>query len=179
MVKTSTLALCVLVAFAVGIAVGMSLQRTYYPCIELPVVSKTDTLYLRDTVDVPVPVPQIEYRVRTDTMRVKITPDGKTTVDGVQVPDTVKTDSSGQRIDVPVPITSRVYETPDYRAVVSGWRASLDSMRVYPRTTVITNTETRTKRPRWVLAIGPGLSYTDRQVRPAITATLGFALWSR
>lgn len=179
MVKTSTFALCVLVAFAIGIAVGMSLQRTYYPCIEIPVVSKTDTLYLTDTVPGEIPDPEVRWRVRTDTMRVKITPDGKTTVDGVVLPDTTRKDSSGQQIDVAVPISSKVYQTPDYRAVVSGWNAALDSMTLYPRTKVITNTETRTKRPRWVLAVGPGLSYTDRQVRPAITATLGFAIWSK
>ena len=65
-------------------------------------------------------------------------------------------------IAVPVPIERRVYADSNYRAVVSGWHPSLDSISVYPGTRVITIERERMEkeRSRWGLGIqaGAGLS---------------------
>ena len=65
-------------------------------------------------------------------------------------------------IAVPVPIERRVYADSNYRAVVSGWHPSLDSISVYPETRVITIERERVEkeRSRWGLGIqaGAGLS---------------------
>ena len=65
-------------------------------------------------------------------------------------------------IAVPVPIERRVYADSNYRAVVSGWHPSLDSISVYPTTRVITIERERVEkeRSRWGLGIqaGAGLS---------------------
>ena len=63
---------------------------------------------------------------------------------------------------VPVPLETKTYEGDDYRAVVSGYRPSLDRIDVFRNTVYITNTETRTiPAPRWSLGItaGPQLGY--------------------
>ena len=65
-------------------------------------------------------------------------------------------------IAVPVPIERRVYADSNYRAVVSGWHPSLDSISVYPETRIITIERERVEkeRSRWGLGIqaGAGLS---------------------
>lgn len=182
--KTSNVALITLIAFAVGIVLGAALQRTYYPCVELPVVNiQRDTVLVLDTVRQDRPVPQIEYRTKTDTVRIKISPqDGIGVPIGPDTPDNPRKPDSGQEIDVALPITSKVYKSEDYRAVVSGFRPSLDSIEVYRKTNTIRETITKvnTVRPRWVLTAGGGIGYTtDRRIVPHVGLTLGFALWSR
>ena len=65
-------------------------------------------------------------------------------------------------IAVPVPIERRVYADSNYRAVVSGWHPSLDSISVYPATKNVTRWRERVEkeRSRWGLGIqaGAGLS---------------------
>lgn len=65
-------------------------------------------------------------------------------------------------IAVPVPIERRVYADSNYRAVVSGWHPSLDSISVYPATKIVTRWRERVEkeRSRWGLGIqaGAGLS---------------------
>ena len=65
-------------------------------------------------------------------------------------------------IAVPVPIERRVYADSNYRAVVSGWHPSLDSISVYPATKIVTRWLERVEkeRSRWGLGIqaGAGLS---------------------
>ncbi len=60
---------------------------------------------------------------------------------------------------VSVPITSKVYEDSLYRAVVSGYRASLDEITVYPRMDIVTITE-KPKRKRWGVGVQVGYGMT-------------------
>ena len=97
----------------------------------------------------------VEYR--TDTI---------TRVKPVYIASTpeIRTDTLILRdtIAVPVPIERRVYADSNYRAVVSGWHPSLDSISVYPATKIITIERERVEkeRSRWGLGIqaGAGLS---------------------
>ena len=79
------------------------------------------------------------------------------------------------KVPVLVPIERKVYETEDYRAVVSGFRPNLDSMEIFPRTKVITRsveTATAAKR-RWIrFGIGVGVGYDPfkRSLHPTIQA---------
>lgn len=178
-----------LVAFAVGLVVGALFHRQYYPCMDLGVITvDRDTVIVTDTLRQDVPVPTIEYRTKRDTIRVKIKPaegtavpiDTKTPADTSEASRGQETDTSGQEFDVVLPITSKVYKTTDYRAVVSGFRPSLDSMEVYRQDRTIRETVVKVQRPRWVLALGGGVGYTtDRRIVPHIGATLGWAVWSK
>lgn len=84
-------------------------------------------------------------------------------------------------IAVPVPIERRVYADSNYRAVVSGWHPSLDSISVYPETRVITIERERVEkeRSRWGLGIqaGAGLSANGAAV-PYVGVGVQYNLFS-
>ncbi len=188
MVKTSNVALMVLIGFVVGFILGALVIRKYRPCVNLPLEVKTvqrDTVIVRDTVKTKVPPAKTYETIRVDTVRLELQP-GKDTavpIDTVHADTTLKvndTPRAGQNGDVLIPISRKVYQTPDYRAVISGWRPSLDSMQLYRSTKTITNTVTNIVRPHWVLAAGGGVGYTtDKKVVPFVGVSLGFVIWSK
>lgn len=63
-------------------------------------------------------------------------------------------------VQVEVPIERKAYfEDSLYRAVVSGWHPSLDSLWIYPKTTEITITNTvKIPPPKWSLGVTAGPS---------------------
>lgn len=117
---------------------------------------RIDTVVFRDTIRDTLLVPQKIYLTRVDTVY-------------MQLPnDTVK-------VPVLVPIERKVYETEEYRAVVSGFHPNLDSMEIFPQTRVITRTvETKTgAKRRWFrFGIGVGVGYDPfkRSLHPTIQA---------
>lgn len=198
MVKTSNVALMVLIAFVMGVVVGAAFWRKYKPVVNLPVISlQHDTIYLPDTVRRPVPPPLLTTKpVRYDTVLRKTTKSGDTTIlqisptDGTVTPvDTVGPDSTNedsaeprvsQNGDIVIPIVQRVYATPDYRAVISGYHPALDSMEVYRQNRVVTTTITKYKRTRWGVTGGVGVGYAaDGRVVPVIGVTVGYVIWGK
>lgn len=102
---------------------------------------KTDTLTIIkvDTVTITKPVVQYRYltKVITDTLYNK---------DSIKVP-------------VQIPIATSVYKDSTYRVVVSGYRASIDTIQVYPIHTTTTITNTITKQKRFNMGIQTGVGY--------------------
>jgi hypothetical protein len=97
-----------------------------------------DTIILRDTITAYKPVPFNVYVV--DTMWVPVT--------------VSKTDTVWAQL----PRTAKVYQDSTYRAVVSGFRPSLDTISVYQRTKVITVTNNvRIPPPRWSWGVQAGV----------------------
>ena len=88
---------------------------------------KGDTVHIRDTVRDTIPKLVKETLKRTDTVYLPILIDTTTdrTVEGDSIP-------------VLIPITSKEYKTDDYRAVVSGYNPTLDSMEIYRDNKIIT-----------------------------------------
>jgi hypothetical protein len=95
------------------------------------------------------------------------------------VRDTVRT-YLRDTVLVDVPIERRIYEEDSlYRAVVSGWRPSLDSLVIYPTTTTITIRE-REKIPasRWSVGatVGPSVLATPKgTLRAGLGVTAGLS----
>lgn len=106
---------------------------------------KGDTIRVRDTIVDIVLMPVKETLKRTDTVYLPIIVDTTTdrTVEGDSVP-------------VLIPITSKEYKTDNYRAVVSGYKPSLDSMEVYREKEIIT---LKPKQKRWGLGLQVGYGY--------------------
>lgn len=104
------------------------------------IVVKTvrDTIIIRDTITAYKPAPFNVY-----------------VVDTLWVPVTVsKTDTVWAQL----PRTAKVYQDSTYRAVVSGFRPSLDTISVYQRTKVITVTNNvRIPPPRWSWGVQAGV----------------------
>lgn len=114
------------------------------------IIRQTDTLWyetvLRDSFPVPVYVEKLRYVI--DTLF---------SVDSVFIP-------------VEIPIERKEYETPDYKAVIEGYRANLLSMEVYQRTQVITNTDTRyiKTKPSWGIGVQVGYGIIGKEMSPYI-----------
>lgn len=81
-----------------------------------------DSVTVRDTVTIDKPVPKLVYI--SDTLLVPVT-----VRDTVRVRDTTF---------IALPKETRLYEKDSYRAVVSGYKPSLDEITVYPTTTTVT-----------------------------------------
>ena len=64
-----------------------------------------------------------------------------------------------------VPIESRVYEGADYRAYVSGFRPSLDSLKLLRQVSVVT---TAPRPSRWSVGLQAGYGITPRGFQPYI-----------
>ena len=131
----------ILVCLLLGILVWMQCNP-HDPSI---VYTKGDTVKLRDTIVDIVLLPVKETLKRTDTVYLPILID--TTID-----KTIK----GDTVPVLIPITSKEYKTNDYRAIVSGYKPSLDFMEVYGEKEIIT---LKPKNKRWGLGLQTGCSY--------------------
>ena len=138
-------------AFSAGVKYGEKRAECGYK-------ERVDTLLVFDTITRVKPVyiastPVIRY----DTLRLRDT------------------------IAVPVPIERRVYADSNYRAVVSGWHPSLDSISVYPATRIITIERERVEkeRSRWGLGIQAGAGFSANGVAvPYIGVGVQYNLFS-
>lgn len=111
------------------------------------VVSDTVTIHITDTIPFPYPIP--EYINTTDTLYIR--------------------DTITQSVIASIPVETKLYEDSLYRAQVSGIRANLDYIEVYPRLErqIIYNTETITQPPkRWGLGISAGYAFTGTKMQP-------------
>jgi hypothetical protein len=140
------------VAFLLG-------RRSVKP--EIVEIHTTDTVVVRDTVRETVLVPKIRYLTRVDTVLLLVPG------------DTVK-------VPVLVPISRNVYEGEDYRAVVSGFRASLDTLDIFRKTQTVTNTvvqrvEVPGKPKRWGIGVSAGYALTPQGVKPYIGTGISYS----
>lgn len=116
---------------------------------------KTDTVTITkiDTVTIMKPVIQYRYitQVITDTLY---------NTDSIKVP-------------VRIPIERTTYQDSTYRAVVSGYRASLDTIQIYPTHTYKTIINTITKQRRFNIGVQAGVGYGVFNKKPDIYVGLG------
>lgn len=140
------------VAFLLG-------RRSVKP--EIVEIHRKDTVVVRDTVRETVLVPKVRYLTRVDTVLLPV---------------------PGDTVEVPVlvPISRKVYEGEDYRAVVSGFRASLDTLDIFRKTQTVTNTvvqrvEVPGKPKRWGIGVSAGYALTPQGVKPCIGAGISYS----
>lgn len=204
------LAVVGIVAFALGFALGALFRKKFYPCTEITVPTVTrDTVTTVDTIKYGYPVEVKKEIIRTDTVRIRVSPLG---VDSLSVRTKLKPSTSFNKIwpettppppataaaapvkpkpdepqitpggNLAIPIERKTYQGEDYKAVVEGWRPSLASIEVYPKTVTVTEkvVEVQKKRPVWALVVGPGVGYNiDGKLRPGINATFGLNIISK
>lgn len=123
--------------------------------------------------------PQIVEVVRTDTLRVT---DTVLVVQPIcterRVTDTLlihTIDTLMREVVVSLPREERVYEDSAFRAVVSGYRPSLDTMQIYQRHRVVKVTK-RITPPRWSLGLQGGLGVTPKGFQPYIGVGVAYRL---
>lgn len=147
--KNVVIAVIALALISVAFLLG---RRSVKP--EIVEIHRTDTMWMRDTVRETVLVPEVRYLTRVDTVLLKVPG------------DTVK-------VPVLVPISRNVYEGEDYRAVVSGFRVSLDTLDIFRKTQTVTNTvvqrvEVPGKPKRWGIGVSAGYALTLQGMKPYI-----------
>jgi hypothetical protein len=79
-----------------------------------------------------------------------------------------------------VPISTKVYEDSLYRAVISGYNASLDSITVYRQTVHVehfADVGKMIKQSRWSVGVQIGYGTDFRCVRPYIGVGIGYRLF--
>lgn len=124
------------------------------------IVERRDTVIIRDTMTEYIPVPKYITYIRTDTCYLPALAD------------------SGHS-PVLVPIERKIYQTPDYRAVIEGYQASLLEIQVYPQKMVVTPKKP-TSKSRWGIGIqaGVGLVPTTGKLSPYIGIGVQYSLFS-
>lgn len=149
----------VVIALALIAAAFLLGRRSVKP--EIVKIHRKDTVVVRDTVRETVLVPKVRYLTRVDTVLLKV---------------------PGDTVEVPVlvPISRNVYEGEDYRAVVSGFRASLDTLDIFRKTQTVTNTvvqrvEVPGKPKRWGIGVSAGYALTPQGVKPYIGAGISYS----
>lgn len=119
------------------------------------IIIRRDTVITIDTVRERIPLPQYVTVTRIDTCWLPSTS------------DTV-------RIPVTVPIERKTYTTPDYRAVVEGYRPTLVEMQVYQKQQTITQTiPVSSKSKRWGIGIQAGYGYIPTVNKTALYIGVG------
>lgn len=149
----------VVIALALIAAAFLLGRRSVKP--EIVEIHRKDTVVVRDTVRETVLVPKVRYLTRVDTVLLLVPG------------DTVK-------VPVLVPISRKVYEGEDYRAVVSGFRVSLDTLDIFRKTQTVTNTvvqrvEVPGKPKRWGIGVSAGYALTPQGVKPYIGAGISYS----
>ena len=155
------LVMTVLIAMMLGFGVGMFVG---HGCVDIE--ERCDTIVRTDTVHVEKPVAKDSMVVRTEKVYLKVSAEPTLTEKNYAQ---ILADSIRDSVMVEVPIEQKVYEDSTYKAWVSGYMPSLDSIDVYQRTEVITVTKFE-KPKKWSLGVGAGVSLgADGKIRPSIT----------
>ena len=145
----------VIAVLSLLLALSITFQHLYHSnrnSTENSLKINTITITKIDTVTVTKPVIQYRYitQVITDTLY---------NTDSIKVP-------------VRIPIERTTYQDSTYRAVVSGYRASLDTIQVYPIHTY--TTITNTKQKRFNIGVQAGVGYGFFNKKPDVY--LGFGV---
>lgn len=160
--RTLTQITVIAVLFAIVALTGIRYGRkTAKKPVELIVVWDTTEVVTHDTIVRYRPIYRYSETVRHDTIRF-------TTIEH----DTVTVD---------VPIERRVYEEDSlYRAVVTGFRPSLESLTIWPKTTTITITKTVPvpDRRKWGIGLQAGYGAGKNGLTPYVGVGVGYDLLS-
>lgn len=146
----------VIAVLSLLLALSIIFQHLYHSnrnSVENSLKTDTVTIIKIDTVTVAKPVIQYKYitQVITDTLY---------NTDSIKVP-------------VRIPIESKTYQDSTYRAVISGYRASLDTIQVYPIHTYTTITNMITKQKRFNIGVQAGVGYGVFNKKPDMYVGFG------
>lgn len=143
--------------------------------------TKSDTTYIHDTIYITTPnlidtKPLAVLPATLPIFHTKFSDDHQELTEADTTADAYSREVELQRSEPPdsatveIPIEQHHYLGADYEAWVSGYRAQMDSLRVFPETRYITTTTevTKWKTRRWGLSIGAGLVATPTRIEPGV-----------
>lgn len=141
------------------IVVASFLAGYGYKGVCSPDTMLSDTIIVRDTLRGSIPYPVVETVIQ-------------------EIPEpipfyiTLAGDTVHEEIYVPVAITQKEYESENYRAWVSGYRPSLDSIWVYPEKIYI-----KEKARRWGIGLSAGYGVSRDGFSPYIGVGVYYRIW--
>lgn len=157
-------------------------------------VSDTTRVTIFDTIPYPMPVPKDSLVIRYITEKLPVstetenfstknsdfsTGNGNIAQENITGNGNISSDNIPDSIAVDIPITQKVYKDSLYRAYVSGYRPSLDSLIIFPRhdITTVTNgyTYPKSRQKRWGIGIHVGYGMTMSRT-PQFTPYIGFGI---
>ena len=156
----------------------VSLCFNVYFCItrhEGIAVSDTTRVTIFDTIPYPMPVPKDSLVIRYITEKLPNSTENKSS--GTEADDfstgkshfspengNIAQENIPDSVSVKIPITQKIYEDSLYRAYVSGYRPSLDSLIFFPRHDITTVTNRyaypKSRQKRWGIGIHVGYGMT-------------------
>lgn len=145
------------VIIILSVIIGILLGRTCFKSPTIEYHTKTDTLYVEKIIVDSVPKEVAKTIVRTEYVPIK---------DTLYIHDSVF---------VKIPIEQKVYETEDYKAIVSGYKPSLDYMEVRAKEIHI-NSET-VRKTKWGLGFSLGYGIAQKP-SPYIGVSLNYNIIS-
>lgn len=119
-------------------------------------ITDTITIIKRDTITIIKPQPIVEYRDRI-------------------IRDTLyNTDSVPVLVDVPIEV--KVYQDSSYRAVISGYKAELDSIYIFNKNQIYTINKItyKTKRINFSPSIGFGYGMFNKRIDMYVGFSIGY-----
>ena len=167
MILNKTNLIVFLVGAFLGLCTGFFTAKAIYDQPLEESVTR-DTVIVYDTIPHYYPKPVDSAVVRYVTKVLPVRPgthhfaDVSNMIDGNSVSSV--SNSVTDSVAVVVPITTKHYRAMEYDAWVSGYEPSLDSIKVYQKTEVITATITKVKPPnKWELDVVGGIDYNTAQ----------------
>ncbi len=126
-----------------------------------------DTIIHIDTVAYLLPIPRDSVVIRYDHIAVPIVPAHCDSVELCSDSGNVTVDASRDSATIHIPITQQVYETDAYRAYVSGYRPSLDSIFIMNKTTEVI-VKKHAKANRFNIGVQAGYGLTPKGFQPYV-----------
>jgi len=180
-----------ILSFAAGAFIALLLVAWFYSEPKAGnghnIVIQTDTIIKRDTI--PYLSPEATSTGQTvGTATVRVPTDCIKMDDAAQPPIRADTNTVGNYVlelagnvadsaTVELPIMQSVYEAKDYKAYVSGVKARLDSIFVYPTHEVVTIKEKQPPK-KWHIGVTTGYGLTTKGMQPYIGIGLTYSIIS-
>ena len=143
------------------------------------IVDTSDTVIYKDTIPYYLPVPKDSIVLRYVVERLPVTIEDTTgyTKNGENYahnPHQIIPDS----VDVVIPIEQKEYEDSTYHLWISGYKAQLDSIKVYRQKLIITNTILKENHNRWHIGLTAGYGFGKSGLTPYIGVGVTYSLFS-
>lgn len=126
-----------------------------------------DTIIHIDTIAYLLPVPRDSVVIRYDHIAVPIAPAHCDSIEHCSDNDNVTVDVSQDSATIHIPITQQIYETDTYRAYISGYRSSLDSIFMTNKMTEVI-VKKQAKANRFNIGVQAGYGLTPKGFQPYV-----------
>lgn len=145
------------ITFLAGVAAGLFLPRAFRYGDGGSEECRADTVYVRGTIVKTMPA--TVHKTVTEKITVRVT-------DTLRIRDTLY---------IELPRTQKEYADTDYRAWVSGYEPRLDSLKVFPVSTVVT---VHAPQKRWGLGVQAGVGLSVKGLTPYVGVGVSYNLLS-